>query len=149
LNSLYTTKILAFWEMAHHIHTLKIDATLAQSDPELVCYIARLTAKGKTRRNYSFATKYCSWHRPDEYPIYDSRVERVLVQYRDQFRFARFSEVDLRDYPKFKAIVAAFRDHFSLQGLTFKQLDKFLDDRRGIGGCLSIRWRVNAANTTK
>ena len=37
---------------------------LATGSPEIVDKIARVTLSinGKVRNNYSFATKYCSWH---------------------------------------------------------------------------------------
>lgn len=126
LNSLYNTNILAFWAMAQHIHKLKIDPVLAECDTSIVDRIADLTVKGRRRRNYSFATKYCSWHRPFEFPIYDRLVSRVLGGFRDQYGFAAFTNADLQDYPKYKRILSAFREHFGLEGFTFKEIDKFL-----------------------
>lgn len=40
--------------------------------------IATVEIRGKARRNYSYATKCCAFHRPDLYPIYDSLVVQVL-----------------------------------------------------------------------
>jgi hypothetical protein len=126
LNGLYNTNVFAVMDMASHIRDLRIDDDLAAGSPELVDRVARLTIRGKTRRHYSFATKYCSWHRPDEYPIYDSRVEKLLWAYRREHRFAQFSRPDLQEYPKYKEAVAAFRCHFGLARVSFKRLDKFL-----------------------
>lgn len=47
-------------------------------DPDLIEKIANVEIGGKRRRNYSFATKYCNFHRPNVYPIYDSLVVGVL-----------------------------------------------------------------------
>jgi len=126
LNGLYNTNVFAVMDMASHIRALRVDRDLTAGSPELVDRIARLTIRGKTRRHYSFATKYCSWHRPDEYPIYDSLVEKLLWAYWREHRFAQFSRPDLQEYPKYKEAVAAFRRHFGLAQVSFKQLDKFL-----------------------
>jgi hypothetical protein len=126
LNGLYNTNVFAVMDMASHIRELRIDDDLAAASTVLVDRIARLTIRGKTRRHYSFATKYCSWHRPDDYPIYDSLVERLLWAYSREHHFAEFSRPDLQDYSKYKAAVAALRLHFGLAALSFKQLDKFL-----------------------
>jgi len=115
LNGLYYTNILATYEVAKRICELKIDSQLEQESPELVDTIAPLSIRGKTRRNYSFASKYCSWHVPDAYPIYDSFVEQLIWAY-----------YDLQSYPRYKEVVEAFRNHYRLTRFNFKELDKFL-----------------------
>lgn len=126
LNGLYNTNVLAVTDMARHIQQLGIDEELAVGSTDVVGCIAALTIRGKTRRYYSFATKYSSWHRPDQYPIYDSLVERLLWLYQAQFSFANFRRPELRHYENYKAVVSAFRRYFGLDDFTFKQLDKFL-----------------------
>jgi hypothetical protein len=81
LNSLYATNVYAIIEMAKHVHALGIDADLKAGDASVVEQIAALTIRGKTRRHYSFATKYCSWHYPETFPIFDNIVERLLWRY--------------------------------------------------------------------
>jgi hypothetical protein len=126
LNGLYNTNVFALTDMASHIVDLDIDPELAAGSPSLVDRIASLTLHGKTRRHYSFATKYCSWHRPDQYPIYDNLVEALLWQYRREYHFADFGRPDMQDFPSYKAIIEAFIGHFQLDGISFKQVDKFL-----------------------
>ena len=126
LNGLYNTNVFAVVEMAAHIRRLAIDEALRAASPEVVGRIAALTIRTKTRRHYSFATKYCSWHRPDEYPIYDSLVERLLWLYQGAFSFADFRRPQLQEYEMYKAVVSAFRASFQLQQFSFRQLDKFL-----------------------
>lgn len=135
LNGLYATNVFALVEMADHITGLQIDGDLSAGAGSLVDRIANLTIRDKTRRHYSFATKYCSWHRPEAYPIYDSLVEQLLWRYREQSRFADFKRPDLQDYTLFRSIIEAFIRNFSLGGLTFKQVDKFLwYTAKGAGG---------------
>ena len=80
LNGIYATNIFAVVQVATHIVQLGIDTRLAGAtvDASLVEDIATVDIGGKRRRNYSFATKYCAFHRQDLYPIYDSLVAGVL-----------------------------------------------------------------------
>jgi len=106
INTLYATQIRAIIPVAQHIVGLEIDDRLRQGDPTLVDDIALLTVKGKTRRNYSFATKYCSFHNPSAYPIYDGFVDRLLNEYQKVGRFSSLPLGDLRDYRRFKEVLA-------------------------------------------
>lgn len=126
LDRLYNTNVFVVLDMALHIRDLNIDASLAKASTELVDKIARLSINGNVRRHYSFATKYCSWHRPADYPIYDNLVEKILLLYQEKYKFAEFSKPDLREYSKFKEVLNAFRIYFHLESLSFKELDKFL-----------------------
>jgi hypothetical protein len=126
INSLYATNIYAIFQVAQHICSLNIDPKLAQGSLDVIDEIAVITLKGKRKRNYSFATKYCSWHRPEVYPIFDSYVERLLWTYRQQDRFAEFKRGEMWHYPRYVEIIDQFRTHYGLGELGFKELDKFL-----------------------
>jgi len=130
LNSIYATGILATTRMAHHIVDLGVDARLVgeQSDADLVEQIARLDIDGTVRRNYSFATKYCSFHRPDLYPFYDSLVSGVsntLLRQGDVFTVTRPASWG-RDYDAWCQAVRDFRECFGLTGFSLRQIDKYL-----------------------
>jgi hypothetical protein len=137
LNALYSThipiysmKIPTVEDVARHIHqnAREVDSALAAGSPEIVDRISRVTvSEKKDRIHFSFATKYCSWHNPTAYPIYDANAEACLWCYRKQDGFATFHREGY-DYTEFVRIVRAFRD-FPLYGLgafTFKEIDKFL-----------------------
>lgn len=126
VNALYSTNLLAIFPMAAQIRRLDIDRDLSAGNLDLVDQIARLELENGSRRHYSFATKYCSWHAPDRYPIYDSLVEGQLWQYRNSYRFAEFRRQALQDYPTFVDVVVAFQRHFALEELPFRAIDKFL-----------------------
>jgi hypothetical protein len=126
LNGLYNTNIYATYDVAKRIYELNIEAQLEQRSPEVVNQIALVKIRGKTRRNYSFASKYCSWHVPDAYPIYDSFVERLIWEYEKRDRFAQLRRTDLQDYPRYKETIESFRDFYGLAQFDFKKLDKFL-----------------------
>jgi hypothetical protein len=65
-------------DVALHIHrnAQYVDSALAAGSPEIFDKIARVTIRGKEHNFFSFATKYCSWHYPEVYPIWDSRVDK-------------------------------------------------------------------------
>ena len=131
LNSLYTTRILAVLKLAQHIAAqgAALDAALAAGSREAVDLIARVSVPDKDFTFYSFATKFCNWHRPNLYPIYDSRVDKYLWSLKKQGLFqseALSQREDLHNYPQFCVVMTAFREQFGLGSFTFKQIDKFL-----------------------
>jgi hypothetical protein len=123
LNVLYGTQVRAVNIVAQHIVDLGVDPHLRAGEPESVDRIARVQLKDKVRIFFSFATKYCSWHNPDAYPIYDSYAEAALWYYKKRDSFATFS----RDgYGEYVRRVNAFRDFYGLTAFNFKQIDKLL-----------------------
>lgn len=126
INALSSTQIRGVHRVAEHILECSIDGRLAAADAGVIDAIARVTFKDKTRNNYSFATKFCSWHRPDLFPIWDSRVERCLRGYQRQDRFDVFTESDLWQYIRFRAVVASFGRNYQLGAFSLKDTDKFL-----------------------
>lgn len=127
LNTVYNTYIYSVYPIAQHILSLDIDKRLCVGDETLVNEVMRVeySAEKKTD-HYSFATKYCSFHNPDAYPIYDSYVGKILQYYRDKEGFYSFRNIDLKDYPTFKRIITEFRHYFGLEKYTTKELDQYL-----------------------
>ena len=126
LNDFYSTNIFSVYPVAEHILSLKIDERLRQGDVTLVNEIQNVTINGVTRKFYSFSTKYCSHHNPNEYPIYDSYVEKVLKYFRKTDKFSNFKNADLKDYQKFKNIIIAFREYYGLDEFNLKEIDQYL-----------------------
>ncbi|MBI1901796.1 MAG: hypothetical protein HYS13_11885 [Planctomycetia bacterium] len=126
LNRLYSTSIYDVWTVAKHILDLGIDERLRQGDVSLVHDMASVSFKEKPRFVLSFATKYCSWHEPERFQIFDSNVKWLLWEYQRQFRFGVFRKYELRQYPRFVQIVDELRSRFELTGIGRKKLDKFL-----------------------
>ena len=112
--------------MAKHILSLDVDERLRGGDPNLVNEIARVKISEKSKNFYSFATKYCSHHRPNDYPIYDYDVERVLVHFKKNDNFYQFTNADLRDYVKFKEIILVLSELYNLQCFNLKQVDQYI-----------------------
>jgi hypothetical protein len=140
LNALYGTQIPVYSEripdiqdVANLIAECGIDGDLEQGSDQVVAQIANVEVPGKASRyNYSFATKYCSWHRPEFYPIFDSRVNEYLWHLRRHKILNQFHREELWDYPELKGIITEFQNKFGLGAFTFKQIDKFLYEQGGI-----------------
>ena len=127
LNDFYSTNIFKTYNVAKHIVALDIDARLTQGDDTLVNDIAFVdVGNGKTKSFYSFATKYCSHHKPLDYPIYDSFVDEVLRHFRKRDRFCRFRNDDLKKYGEFKRVLIEFQQFYGLEDFDLKKIDKYL-----------------------
>lgn len=127
LNDFYSTNIFSVFAVAKHIISLRIDERLAQDDEALVNDLALVeVAPGKTKNFYSFATKYCSHHRPDAYPIYDSYVANTLRHFRDVDAFFSFRNDELKFFSAFKKILMQFRSYYGLNDYSLKSIDRYL-----------------------
>jgi len=125
LDQRYSTRInyVDIDHFAHHIANVGIDEHIDQGSP---CAVELIFDCPPLPKYYSFATKFCSWHNPTAYPIYDHYVDECLWAYKKQDQFFEFHRQDLYAYEEFVKIVSAFRNHYGLNSLTFRNLDKFL-----------------------
>ena len=124
---LYSARVPTIFDVTDHLVNLRIDSDLRLGSPELVARIAKIQVSNKAGRYYySFATKYCNWHNPTSYPIFDSRVVQYLWHLRSHNCLGKFRQSDLWDYPKLRGIVEEFQEKNGLRNFTFKEIDKFL-----------------------
>ena len=126
LNDFYSTHIFDTFTVAKHILNSCIDKYLENDDYEIVNKIATITIKGKTKNFYSFASKYCSHHKPEIFTIYDSFVEKVLLHYMRHDNFYGFAQDDLKKYSQFIQIIKKFQQHYGLEEFSLRQIDIFL-----------------------
>ena len=126
LNDFYSTNIFSIYPVAKHIVNLKIDERLRNGDITLVNQIQQIAMSGKIRNFYSFASKYCSHHNAEDFPIYDSYVEQVLFYFQKVHQFSKFKLKDLKDYTTFKNVLIDFRDHYGLSRYSLKQIDQYI-----------------------
>lgn len=124
LNDFYSTNIFSVYKVAKHIYDLKIDQRLG--DLDLVNDIAKLQINEVDKNFYSFSTKYCSHHKEDVYPIYDSYVEKVLMNFKRNYKFATFTSKELKDYKRFVEVLEEFKVAFGLYNFSLKEIDKYL-----------------------
>lgn len=132
LNDFYSTNIFSIYPVAKHIQDKGIDSKLKEGDISAVSGIQFVTIGDKTWNFYSFASKYCSHHNPEEYPIYDSYVDKVLWYFKcldkenNKPSFSNFKRKDLKDYAKFKGIIIEFQKFYGLNEYSLKQIDQYL-----------------------
>lgn len=126
LNDFYSTNIFKVHNVAQHYLLQNIDKRLAESDLTLVGDLATIKISGKRFYFYSFASKYCSHHRPDIYPIYDSYVHKLLKYFRDRDGFCKFSQAQLKNYECYHDVIRSFSAFYHLDSFTVKELDKYL-----------------------
>jgi len=127
LNDFYSTNIFSPFIVAKHIVSLKIDDRLKNNDLGLVNDIAKIKVNENKEINfYSFATKYCSHHKPKVYPIYDSFVEKLLMHFKKEDEFYKFKKSDLRNYSDYRNILVEFQKFYGLEKYNLKEIDKYL-----------------------
>lgn len=126
LNDFFSTNIYGVYPVAAHILSLHIDGRLQRGDISLVGDIQRVTVKGKEINFYSFATKYCSHHRPDVYPIYDRYVDDVLRYFQRADCFSTIASFNLKDYVQFKQVMDEFSSFYELGDISPWARDKYL-----------------------
>ena len=130
LNTLYNAGVLAVNEVAKHICKLAIDADLEAGKPGIVDRIAvvRMSKTGKICKFYCFASKYCSWHKPLSYPIWDSHVKEYLtwLRQRSEGSFLVKNPDSWTEYAEFVDMINNLRKLDTLSEFCFKQIDKFL-----------------------
>lgn len=129
LDKLYNTSIYKTHDVARIIVDMKIDDRLSKNScdvdlvDEMVSHMKSITGSGL----YSFVTKYCSHHKPNLYPIYDTYVGILLRYYRDNYgeNVFSFSDEELKSYKKFCEIMREFKTYFGLNA-DLKGIDIFL-----------------------
>lgn len=126
LNDFYSTNIFKVYYVVQHYMQFDLAGRLAAGDLTLVESLRRVPVNdnGTTKDFYSFATKFCSHHCPDKFPIYDRYVDHMLHHFSK--KDGRFSFNDLKDYVNFVQAVDAFRIAYGLQQYSYKQIDQYL-----------------------
>lgn len=127
LNQFYSTNIFSPFIVAKHILSLDVDKYFATGNDDVINKIARVKiSEGKFRNFYSFASKYCSHHWPERYPIYDSFVEKMLMYFHERDKFYNFKKEDLRDYPKFANVLQHFKEFYKIYNYSVKDIDRYI-----------------------
>ena len=124
LNDFYSTRIFDTHPLANKISKIKnFEERLESECKKLVEEITEAVS----RRNYSFATKYCHHHKPDKYPIYDSYVAEALKHYRSTSSGGfSFKNEEMKKYENFKEILKKFKEKYSLTDVSVCEIDIFL-----------------------
>ena len=135
LNAFYSTQILDMdlLNVSRDIVALKIDSSIygEKVDYDIVNRIA-YCGSFYQRKLYSFASKYCSFHNPAEFPIVDSYSKGMLYYMNNcedsRFHFFThgFTQNDLNNYHNYCKVYNAFVKHFKLENISYKEIDNYL-----------------------
>lgn len=127
LDRFYSTNI---WRnelhaLADHIIGIKdLDRRLKEGDLEAV-YLIGNTPKD-IRNAYVFASKYCSFHNPEAYPIFDQYSRKALCRLNADDPFVEdLSSTGLEDYRYYCKSLDAMMEKYQLR-YSYKEIDKFL-----------------------
>lgn len=128
LNDLYNTNILSSYivPVAKHIVCLNIDSILAKPGPDLTLVNKIADKKKIGKEYYSFAAKYCSFHFPEKFPIYDSNVDKALWHFKGKCKSCNFTRKSLKCYSTFYDVLMEFKNFYGLEECTLKQIDQYL-----------------------
>ncbi len=131
-NTLYSTNIKSAkirLEIAEFIHSCKdFDKRLEKGNLELVNEIAEKSQELSKKRFYSFASKYCSLHNRDKFPIYGSLVDEKLKEFNNKFNFynSKISTNFLKDYANLVSVIDTFQKFFKFEEFNYRTIDRFL-----------------------
>lgn len=126
LNDFYSTNIFSIMPVARHILSLHIDDRLAEGDLTLVEDIRQARLESAQEDSYSFASKYCSHHKPSVFPIYDSYVDKMLRYFRNVDGLITFQNNELKNYSLFMKVISQFQGAYGLKEYSIKAVDKYL-----------------------
>ena len=113
-------------DMASNIVSLNIDHRLSTLDTQLVNEIAELGTADRNKYFYTFATRYCNYHSPKAYPIYDKLSSEILLLFFQKVKDQDLADNTLLDYGQYKQAMEEFSKSFQVKGLDYWELDKFL-----------------------
>ena len=130
LNALYKTRIMNVYPVVETILGVgrQLDSLISRGDPAAVdlMKMVKFAKREKTMNFFSFASKYCHFHKPDRYPIYDQYVDAALRKLRRDKKLAFESDALNREaYAPFKSVVDAFIGKYA-SGCSYDAADKFL-----------------------
>ena len=129
LNSLYSTNIFATFDVALNIMRInRFQARVKAGDLSLVNEVRKNLIGDSPKDFYSFATKYCHHHNQEKYPIYDSYVESMLIDYLNDLEpNIRLYQKKMKNYEYFKDKVDHLAKLWNLrEGYLYSKLDKYL-----------------------
>ncbi len=116
-----------FFKISNNILNYDLDKKLKDNTLEINDFVEKIKIQrkdGKEMRPYSFASKYCSHHKPNEYPIYDSYVDEVLWLFMKEELGKK--RIRLKNYSIFKEILIKFRSKYELEKYSLKEIDQYI-----------------------
>ena len=130
LNALYKTRIMNVYPVVETIRGVgrKLDSLISRGDPAAVdlMKMVKFEKRAKAINFFSFASKYCHFHKPDRYPIYDQYVDAALRKLRRDKQLSFGTDAVNREaYAPFKSVIDSFIGIYA-NGCSYDAVDKFL-----------------------
>ena len=130
LNALYKTRIMNVYPVVETILAVgrKLDSLISRGDPAAVdlMKMVKFEKRAKAINFFSFASKYCHFHKPDRYPIYDQYVDAALRKLRRDKKLSFGTDALNREaYAPFKSVIDSFIGRYAA-GCSYDAVDKFL-----------------------
>lgn len=142
INQIYSTRVKnidTYW-LAKHItnNGEKLEECIASKDLDSRITAVSIIADSKKssderisqmNNHYSFATKYCSFHKPEKFPIYDSYISAVVKANADKGICGKVTNItSFNSYGKLCESLEQLRECFekTLKKISVKMFDQFL-----------------------
>jgi len=128
LNAFYSTGILDVVTVARHIVKQHVDTDIQNGNVAVIDKIARVKHNGKCWNHFSFATKYCSFHQPQKFPIFDSFIAECFSQLsKNNYFQKKFPKNTIRNcYSNFKKFYDEFMTNQPALPKDYKEVDRYL-----------------------
>ena len=129
LDRLYNTQIYGLdglYRMAVHIRGKDLDVRLNGGQADAVDIIRRGHGLRGGADYFSFATKYCHWHRPDIFPMYDSNVDTAIHWLSTRLGLGPVPIERLREFVFLKGLMDTCRNRLELDWPGYKRFDQAL-----------------------
>ena len=106
-------------KVAYEIIELKLDSVFGKKSPEVIVQnIATIHIPEYKKIGYVFASKYCHFHYPSDFPIFDQHVRRGLSKLTN-------NGYSNQDYAKFKKDLDILISKLDFK-ITYEEIDTFL-----------------------
>lgn len=131
LNDFYSTNIFKIYHVVRHYLTVRdLEKRISSGDLSLVEDLRKVSVPGQNDNTkywdyYSFATKFCSHHNPEAFPIYDKYAVRMLCAFGRHAKLG-FTLNKMDNYQEYDSAIKKFRQHYGLLKYTLKEIDRYL-----------------------
>ena len=112
--------------IARQIVSCNIDNRLTEGDEDAVTVLAWTLHDDNHKDLYMFSVRYCAMHNPNKFPFFNAATVRALKYCRDNHGFYDFANDELLNYPKYKTLLAIFREKYELKGLSLSEISWLL-----------------------
>ncbi|MEG2599402.1 MAG: hypothetical protein RSA66_08010 [Muribaculaceae bacterium] len=127
IDQYFSRNLYHFRTIARHIVNLNIDKDLETGNSEIVNEIAKVKFSSyKEINNYKFATRYCYYHNPEEFPFYDPVIKDIINEHKRTSRIGGILQQDFLNYTKYKNILKKFRSYYGFEEYSLEDITIYL-----------------------